>query len=113
MVKFLFFFLALCACVPWKTNAPNAAASEPGAMTEALDVLYTQAKPGEAVYLFTRILVANPKHYGARFQLAVALERSGDRYAAKAEWARVRAAAEAIHDLPTAITAQQHLELAH
>lgn len=112
LVKLLIAFLALSACTRQQA-VPDDAASQPGPMTAALDVLYKQAKPAEAVYLLTRILVANPNHYGARFQLAVALERSGDRYAAKAEWAKVRAAAEAIQDRSTASIAEQHLQLAH
>src|SRR5262249_26870728 len=46
-------------------------------MKSGLDLLYMRNNPAGAVPLFRRVLVLNPTHYGATYQLAVALDRSG------------------------------------
>jgi cytochrome c-type biogenesis protein CcmH/NrfG len=49
--------------------------------------------PGAAVVYFRDVLTREPDHYGARFQLALALFAAGDEVGARAEWRRFAALA--------------------
>jgi tetratricopeptide (TPR) repeat protein len=46
-------------------------------MKDGLDLLWTQGRPADAVPLFRKVLAEAPEHYGANYQIAVALQRSG------------------------------------
>ncbi len=54
--------------------------------------------PARAVALYRRVLAIMPTHYGARYQLSVALLAAGDRAAAVDAWRTFRAMAERIDD---------------
>jgi tetratricopeptide (TPR) repeat protein len=72
--------------------------SDDQAMKDGLDALYGRGDAPHAARLFRRILERNPKHYGATYQLAVALDRAGDPAGARVYWERMLAMAEAARD---------------
>jgi tetratricopeptide (TPR) repeat protein len=74
--------------------------------------LLQNGKPAEAATSFRRVLALNPLHYGAHYQLAVALERSGNATEARMHWQTVLQMAERYHDASTAQTARTHLRVA-
>ena len=78
-------------------------------MKKGLDLLYSKRDPAAATTPFRRVLEVNPTHYGATYQLAVALEQSGGRAEARGLWTKVLAMALGYGDEATARTAQVHL----
>jgi Flp pilus assembly protein TadD len=68
------------------------------AMRAALVAQYQLGEPAAAVPRYRRVLAANPEHYGAHYQLAVALLASGEREAALAAWTEFVPMARAIGD---------------
>jgi hypothetical protein len=63
-------------------------------MQSAIDSLYRDGDAARAATIFRSVLAAHPGHYGATYQLAVALERSGDRAGARLAWQEVLILAE-------------------
>jgi Tfp pilus assembly protein PilF len=88
---------ALLAC-----GTPDRSGADPDAqaMTQGLAELQAN-RPAAAEQQFRAILARTPTHYGAHFQLAVALDRQSRPAEARAEWETVRAAAAAISDSAT------------
>jgi tetratricopeptide (TPR) repeat protein len=80
-------------------------------MKSGVDSLYAKSDPEAAAKAFRRVLAKNPEHYGANFQLAVALDRSGKSAEARPLWEKSLAMAEAIKDETTADTARKRLGL--
>lgn len=80
-------------------------------MARGLDALYVKGDPGAAAAEFRKVLARNPEHYGANFQLAMALERAGRADEAKRAWEKSLGMAEAIKDEKTADLARKHLGL--
>ena len=80
-------------------------------MTKGLDSLYVKNDPGAAVTAFRKVLAKNPEHYGANYQLAVALDRSGKAGEARPVWEKSLAMAEAIKDERTADAVRRRLGL--
>lgn len=78
-------------------------------MKKGLDALYVKSDPGTAVEAFRKVLAKNPAHYGANFQLAVALDRAGKPAEALPQWEKSLAMAEAIKDEATANRARKRL----
>lgn len=78
-------------------------------MKAGLDALYTKRDPEGAVALFRKVLVKNPNHYGANFQLAVALDRAGKPTEARPYWEKALQMAETYKDENTAASARQRL----
>lgn len=70
-------------------------------MREGLAALYRQRNPSQAVELFTAVLAQAPEHYGAHFQLAVALEQSGRVPEALARYDAMRRLATQANDAET------------
>jgi Tfp pilus assembly protein PilF len=62
-----------------------------------------------AAAVFRRVLTLNPSHYGATYQLAVALDRLGRATEARAVWSDVQRMAESYNDATTAATARARL----
>ncbi|MFO0760034.1 MAG: tetratricopeptide repeat protein [Byssovorax sp.] len=58
-------------------------------MKAGLAALYTSRDYPAAIAAFQQVLGRTPGHYGATYQLAVALDRAGKGEEAKAQWARV------------------------
>lgn len=80
-------------------------------MTRGVDALYTKSDPEAAARDFRKVLAKNPEHYGANYQLAVALDRAGKTAEARPLWEKSLAMAEAIKDEQTAGTARKRLGL--
>lgn len=83
--------------------------TEAALMQSGLDALYARKDPDTSINQFTRVLVNNPSHYGATFQLAMALDQAGKPDEARPVWKRVLAMAEASHDTDAANTARMRL----
>ena len=78
-------------------------------MKAGLDALYTAGAPEAAVPQFRKVLEQNPNHYGATFQLAMALDRSGKPAEALPLWEKVLKMAEDYKDQPTLAAARARL----
>jgi tetratricopeptide (TPR) repeat protein len=78
-------------------------------MKDGLDALYTRSDAEAAVKAFRQVLAQNPGHYGANYQLAVALDRAGKPAEAVPQWERSLSMAESIKDEKTAETARKRL----
>ncbi|MGH7769499.1 MAG: tetratricopeptide repeat protein, partial [Candidatus Binatia bacterium] len=74
-----------------------------------LYALYNRRDPHAAVVEFRKILERNPKHYGAAFQLARALDQAGKPKEAKPLWEKVLAMAQDYNDKETADAARARL----
>jgi tetratricopeptide (TPR) repeat protein len=72
------------------------------AMKTGLDALYTRRNAEDAAAQFRKVLEWNPNHYGATFQLAMALDQGGKRGEARPWWKKALKMAEASHDKDTA-----------
>jgi Tfp pilus assembly protein PilF len=79
-------------------------------MRLGLTELYEKKNAAAAAKHFREVLAKNPKHYGATFQLASALEQAGKRDEAKPLWSKTLEMAEAIKDTQTAAIARKHLD---
>jgi thioredoxin-like negative regulator of GroEL len=75
-------------------------------MKSGMHDLYALHRPVDAIEKFRKVLSGNPSHYGATYQLAVALDSSGSRDAALPLWQKVLKMAEGYHDTDTANTAR-------
>ena len=78
-------------------------------MRSGLDALYTRRDPEAAATAFRQVLAANPTHYGATYQLAVALDTAGKRSEARPLWEKVLTMAEGYNDKSTIDTARARL----
>jgi hypothetical protein len=78
-------------------------------MKRGLDALYTQNDYKKAARYFRKVLEISPGHYGATFQLAMALDRLGRHYEAKKIWENVLKMARQYNDEQTAETAQKRI----
>ena len=78
-------------------------------MTAGLDALYGRRDPEAAAAEFRKVLEKNPEHYGANFQLAVALDQADKRSAARALWEKVLKMAERYNDSDTVAAARARL----
>ena len=87
------------------------AKSDQVVMQEGLDKMYSKTAPDPigAAAKFREVLKHTPTHYGAHYQLAVALDRGGSPRAARAEWEAVKKGAQAINDQQTLATATKRL----
>jgi Tfp pilus assembly protein PilF len=78
-------------------------------MRAGLDALYARRDPNAAVIEFRKVLARNPGHYGASFQLAVALDQAGKGAEARPLWEKVLERAEGQRDQATMAIARQRL----
>jgi Tfp pilus assembly protein PilF len=83
--------------------------SQSGMMARGLDLMYSRNDPVAAIDLFQAVLAKNRAHYGATYQLAVALDRAGRAADAKAVWQRVLPMAIQFKDQKTIDTARARL----
>ena len=100
--------------LPFVAAALAACSSKPetdveGTMNAGLAALYTRHDPAAAAVAFQKVLERNPKHYGATFQLATALDAAGRPAEARPVWERMLAMAESQRDAETASKARAHL----
>ena len=100
--------VALAACSKAGNNQPPA---DPDAqlMQRGVALLYQTGDPIGAEAVFRQVLQQNPNHYGAQYQLAVALDRSGKPADARPTWETVLRNAQAVHDTTTERTARTRL----
>jgi hypothetical protein len=70
-------------------------------MKAGLAAMYERRNPRAAVILFRLVLAERPDHYGATFQLAKALDQSGDTTLADPVWTRMLGLSQAIGDTAT------------
>lgn len=68
-----------------------------------------RGNPDSAAAEFRKVLELKPNHYGANYQLAAVLDRTGHQAEARPYWQKVLRLAESIKDEPTAATARRHL----
>lgn len=103
--------LTLMACNPAPSGKTAADTGDPDAqrMARGTDMLYRLGDPIGAETLFREVLQHNPTHYGARYQLAVALDKSGKPTEARPVWDMVLKNAEAISDTGSARVARTRL----
>ena len=78
-------------------------------MELGLAARYQQQKPLVAAEIFTRVLVLNPKHYGALFQRASALDAAGQSAEALAAWKAFEHQAEEIGDFTNLAIARERI----
>lgn len=78
-------------------------------MKAGLDALYARNDSNAAADQFRKVLERNPTHYGATFQLAMALDRAGKPNEARPLWEKMFALAAAAGDAETATTARARL----
>src|SRR6266540_6537693 len=75
-------------------------------MQVGLDLLYAKGDPVAATAQFRKVLEPNPTHYGATFQLAMALDRAGNPGEGRPLWEKVLKMAEENNDGEAAATAR-------
>jgi Tfp pilus assembly protein PilF len=90
-------------------QSPADVAAQAAVMQRGLDLLYKTNDPVSAADTFRAVLKMNPTHYGARFQLAKALDLSGRPTEARPLWEEILTAAESINDTASAATARARL----
>jgi hypothetical protein len=78
-------------------------------MAAGIDALYTRRDPATAIARFRTVLRWNGQHYGATYQLAVALDAIGNAREAQVWWTNILQAAEASGDVETADRAKRRL----
>jgi len=84
-----------------KPDIASEEAIQEGIMKAGLDLLYTNHDPNAAAVQFRKVLERNSNHYGATFQLATALDRSGKPAEARSLWGKTLKMAEAADDKQT------------
>ena len=85
-------------------------ASQEAMMARGLDLLYKGNDPAGAADEFRKVLRRNSTHYGATYQLATALDRAGQRAAAKPYWEKALGMAINFKDEKTAAVARERLK---
>jgi Flp pilus assembly protein TadD len=88
--------------------APDTA-SQDALMVLGIDLLRRQNNPTAAAEQFRKVLQRTPTHYGATYQLAMALEKSGQSSQARPLWQKVLGMATTYKDEATIQTAREHL----
>lgn len=96
---------------PWTMHVPSKSSADDQAvaMQGGLDALYTRRDPEAAAIEFRKVLSANPSHYGAIFQLAIALDAAGRPMEARPYWEQALALAQGYADTETAERARLRL----
>lgn len=84
-------------------------AGEEAVMKAGLDLLYAKRDPNAAAAEFRKVLKLAPNHYGATFQLAMALDQAGKKTEARPIWEKMLKLAEATNDKETQKTARDRL----
>lgn len=88
---------------------PQAASATTAEVTMSEGLERLDRDPSAAADKFREVLTMNPTHYGARFQLARALDLAGRPAEARPIWVAVLGAAESIKDTSTAGIARARL----
>jgi tetratricopeptide (TPR) repeat protein len=88
-----------------KSGAPD----ESAIMSDGLYALYNRRDPNSAIVQFRKVLELNSNHYGATFQLAMALDQAGKSNEARPLWEKMLKMAEASNDKETIATVRGRL----
>jgi len=83
--------------------------SEEAMMKAGLERLYAKKDANGAAAQFRKVLERSPNHYGATFQLAMALDRGGKPEEARPLWQKMLALAESFRDQETVAVARARL----
>jgi Flp pilus assembly protein TadD len=102
-------FLSACDNTGKAKSDQPAPGSDEALMAQGLAKLYQTSDPIGAEALFRDVLRKTPTHYGAHYQLAVALDRGGRPAQARPAWEEMRKLAEAINDTATLSTINRRL----
>jgi len=98
----------------WPASAPlilsSAGSSQLSLMNQGLALLYQKNDPRAAAAAFREVLLINPTHYGATYQLAKSLDLSGRPDEARALWTNVAQMAQGYHDQATLNEARTRLQ---
>src|SRR4051795_11107612 len=78
--------IVACSGSPGSGNAATTADPDTPQMAKGVDLLYKSADPIGAEAIFREVLAHNPAHYGAKYQLAVAVDRGGRPTEARPLW---------------------------
>src|SRR5688572_26852395 len=101
---------------PADSAAGTATTATTTAQTASMDsgttLLYTKKDPNAAAVVFSEILKTNPSHYGAHYQMAVALDSAGRVGEAKEAWEKFLPMAQQSNDTGSAGIAQRRLSAA-
>jgi tetratricopeptide (TPR) repeat protein len=92
-----------------KGCAAPATFDEEGVMNAGLRALYGRRDAAAAARSFRRVLDHNPAHFGATYQLAIALDQAGNPAEARQWWEKVLPMAESYKDEVTAAKARARL----
>src|SRR5690242_8586348 len=103
--------LAVSACTQKEAAQSPAAAKESEAdlMQRGMQQMYQSQDAAAAEATFRAVLALNPTHYGAHYQLAVALDRGGKPAEARPEWNEVLRQAQTFKDTTVIKTATARL----
>ena len=101
--------LLLGACSGGSDTKQPAPGSDEQLMQKGLAQMYQNADPIGAQATFREVLLKNPTHYGAHYQLAAALDRGGKPAEARAAWEVMQTLAQAIQDTATLGTVRRRL----
>jgi Tfp pilus assembly protein PilF len=101
--------LTVYACGGSNDAKAPAAGSDEALMAQGLDKLYKTNDPVGAQSVFRDVIKHTPTHYGAHYQLAVALDKGGSPAEARPVWEEMRKLAEAISDSATLKTVRARL----
>lgn len=93
-----------------KADIAGEAAIQEAMMKTGLDLLYTRRDPEMAAVQFRKVLERNPTHYGAIFQLAMALDRARKPNEARPLWEKMLKMAESHNDKQTIDTVRARLQ---
>ncbi|MDP9179376.1 MAG: tetratricopeptide repeat protein [Gemmatimonadota bacterium] len=85
--------------------------TEKALMDSGTALLYTKKDPNAAASAFAELIKRNPGHYGAHYQLAVALDSAGRVADAKSAWEAFLPMAQQAKDTKSEATAQQRLSV--
>ncbi len=97
------------AIVKERLSQPDRGSSPETLMKSGMDLLYVAHDPRRAADAFEKVLAANPEHYGANYQIAVALDQIGQPARAREYWEKVLRMAEGYRDAATLATAKARL----
>lgn len=100
---------ATLTTVNQRLAAPDTA-SQDGMMALGLNLMFAKADYAAAATQFRAVLRRNPTHYGANYQLGMALVRGGRKDEARPVWMKVLGMATQIKDEQTAQTAREYLK---
>jgi cytochrome c-type biogenesis protein CcmH/NrfG len=90
-------------------GARRAETADEEQMKLGLEALYEKRDPVGAAVIFRGLLARSPEHYGATYQLAMALDRAGKTAESRPLWEKVAGMATGYHDDATLADARRRM----